>query len=186
MFTLTPQTRYRSMPWKNGRGATAEILVAPSGASLAALDFDYRLSMAPIREDGPFSPFPGFSRILLPIKGAGFVLNGHPYATYEIAHFDGGEPTHCALLKKEVTDLGLIYKPARIKANARVLTLPFSLTLTLEPAYTYLVVLLDGALEAGGHGLQSGDTLSISGESALALTCQKRATLAFFTLQPNE
>lgn len=184
MFTLIPQSRYRPMPWKSGRGTTAEILVSPGGASLAALDFDYRLSMAPICEDGPFSPFPGFSRILLPIKGAGFVLNGHPYATYEIAHFDGSEPTHCALLKKEVTDLGLIYDPARIKANARVLNLPFSLSLTLEPANTYLVVLLDGTLEAGGHELQSGDTLSISGEPALALTCQKRATLAFFTLQP--
>ncbi len=53
------------------------------------------------------------------------MLNGHPYATFEAAHFSGDDDTHCELLKKEVTDLGLIYDPARLSANVRVLNLPF-------------------------------------------------------------
>ena len=85
---------------------------------MCSSDLDYRLSSAPIKEAGPFSPFPGYARILLPISGAGFVLNGHPYATFEAAHFSGDDETHCALLKKEVTDLGLIYDATKLDARS--------------------------------------------------------------------
>ncbi|MDO2948086.1 HutD family protein [Aeromonas simiae] len=184
MLTLLSHTRYRQQPWSSGKGSTTEILSAPAHASLARLDFDYHLSMAPLKEGGPLPLFPGFSRILLPIRGAGFVLNGHPYTTFEIAHVDGETQTHCELLKREVTELGLLYRPSRVKANARVLTLPFPLTLTLEPANTYLVTLLEGSLQAAGQPLQVGDTLHLCGEESLALQCERSATLAFFTLQP--
>ncbi|GIQ81938.1 uncharacterised protein family HutD/Ves, partial [Kipferlia bialata] len=75
IHTLTHVIRVcdqRVMPWKNGKGSTAEILVSPPGTSLAKMDFTYRLSSAPVTEDGSFSHFPGFQRILLPIEGAGF------------------------------------------------------------------------------------------------------------------
>jgi len=50
------------MPWKNGGGTTTEIAVAPEGASLN--DFDWRISMAHVGADGPFSSFPGIDRTL--------------------------------------------------------------------------------------------------------------------------
>lgn len=184
MHIYYPKQQSRAMPWKNGQGETRELLLEPSGSSLDHLDFDYRLSMATIKSSGDFSRFPGYRRILLPVSGAGFALNGHPYATYEIAHFDGDEAMHCTLLKKEVTDLGLIYQPDKIKANARILTLPFTVNLTLEPDHRYLVTLLDGTLAANGQAMTAGDTLALQQESRLELVCSRRATLAFFTLQP--
>ena len=60
------------MPWKNGGGATTEIAVAPEGASLN--DFDWRISMAHVGQDGPFSSFPGIDRTLSVLTGAGITL----------------------------------------------------------------------------------------------------------------
>lgn len=183
MYRLITVAQQRQMPWKNGKGSTAEIVIAPAGSTLARLDFDYRLSSAPIKEAGPFSRFPGYDRILLPISGAGFVLNGHPYATFEAAHFKGDDETHCELLKREVTDLGLIYDPDRLGANVRVLTLPFSLSLTLIPAHTYLITLLEGDLRVAQHALARGGTLVVTAEEDIRFECSKKASIAFFTLQ---
>ncbi|MFQ2215000.1 HutD family protein [Aeromonas dhakensis] len=184
MITLIKESDQLKMPWKNKQGTTAQILISPAGASLDRLDFAYRLSSAPIKEAGPFSKFPGYQRILLPISGAGFVLNGHPYATFEAAHFSGDDDTHCELLKKEVTDLGLIYDPARLSANVRVLNLPFPLSLTLEADKTYLCYLLSGQLTAAGQPMAVNETLLISGEHSIQFDCQKKSAIAFFTLQP--
>ena len=64
---------YKVMPWKNGGGETAEIAVSPHGAGLA--DFDWRVSMARVDGDGPFSSFPGIDRTLAILEGAGIVLS---------------------------------------------------------------------------------------------------------------
>jgi len=183
VITLIKESDQLKMPWKNRQGTTAQILISPKGASLDKLDFDYRLSSAPIREAGPFSRFPGYQRILLPVSGAGFVLNGHPYATFEAAHFSGDDETHCELLKKEVTDLGLIYHPERVSANVRVLNVPFPLTLTLEADKTYLCHLLSGELTVAGQAVAINETLVVNGEESIRLECGKKTTLAFFTLQ---
>lgn len=55
-------TAYTSMPWKNGGGVTTEIIVHPAKAPMA--DFDWRISMANVAQDGPFSIFPGVDRTL--------------------------------------------------------------------------------------------------------------------------
>ncbi|WP_377846056.1 HutD family protein [Bosea sp. UC22_33] len=60
------------MPWKNGGGTTTEIAVAPEGGSLG--DFDWRISMAHVGADGPFSSFPGIDRTLSVLTGNGIRL----------------------------------------------------------------------------------------------------------------
>jgi len=55
---------HKRMPWKNGGGETVEIAISPQGAGLA--DFDWRVSMATVASDGPFSVFPGIDRTLDP------------------------------------------------------------------------------------------------------------------------
>ncbi len=62
----------RTMPWKNGGGTTTEIAVAPESASLD--DFDWRISMAHVGQDGPFSSFPGIDRTLSVLTGSGITL----------------------------------------------------------------------------------------------------------------
>ena len=57
------------VPWKNGGGTTAEVAVHPPGAGLD--DFDWRISMADVAVDGPFSRFPGVDRTLVLAEGRG-------------------------------------------------------------------------------------------------------------------
>jgi environmental stress-induced protein Ves len=63
---------HKRMPWKNGGGETVEIAISPEGAGLA--DFDWRVSMASVASDGPFSVFPGIDRTLSILEGNGMRL----------------------------------------------------------------------------------------------------------------
>ena len=62
---------YREMPWANGRGVTVEMIRVDRGGAM-----DWRLSMAQVVEDGPFSRLPGIERNLTVIEGTGFDLVG--------------------------------------------------------------------------------------------------------------
>ena len=62
--TITPQ------PWKNGAGLTREI--AFGGASSS--DFDWRISLAEVAHDAPFSAFAGIDRCIVLLRGAGMQL----------------------------------------------------------------------------------------------------------------
>ena len=73
MARLLPNADHRRMPWKNGGGETVEVIVHPQGADLA--DFGWRVSMATVAEDGPFSVFPGIDRTLAVLSGAGMTLS---------------------------------------------------------------------------------------------------------------
>jgi environmental stress-induced protein Ves len=70
MRHLTP-VDYTRQPWKNGKGMTVELARADSDYGLL-----WRLSMATVAEDGPFSLFPGVERNLTVISGPGFRLVG--------------------------------------------------------------------------------------------------------------
>ena len=66
MMRILRPADYRTTAWKNGGGRTTEIFVAPPGAGLH--DFDIRLSMADVAEDGLFSVFPGVDRTLAALR----------------------------------------------------------------------------------------------------------------------
>lgn len=57
------------MPWKNGGGTTREIFRLPKDG-----DWNFRLSIAEVKESGPFSIFNGFMRHLLLLTGNGMIL----------------------------------------------------------------------------------------------------------------
>ena len=59
--------------WKNGAGITRDLALSPPTADANA-DFDWRISVAEIAHDAPFSAFPGVDRCILLLQGAGMVL----------------------------------------------------------------------------------------------------------------
>ncbi len=75
-----------SMPWKNGGGSTVELHTAPQGATIA--DFDFRISVATVSQDGPFSIFPDIDRTLALVDGQGLTLHiaGEPDIAIDEAH----------------------------------------------------------------------------------------------------
>ena len=72
MYRLLTPADYRPMPWKNGAGRTTEIAAHPAGAALDA--FAWRVSIADVERDGPFSRFPGIDRTIVLLDGAGMRL----------------------------------------------------------------------------------------------------------------
>lgn len=123
MHRLVPPADYVRMPWKNGGGATAEILAHPAGATLA--DFDWRLSVAEVAADGPFSRFPGVDRILTLLSGGGVRLVGEARSTelraaYDPHAFSGDDDIRCALIAGPVRDLNLMLRRGRARGNVVV------------------------------------------------------------------
>ena len=60
---------------RRGRTAAARRPRSPSTPEGASLDtFDWRISMARVASDGPFSEFPGIDRTLAVVEGSGMVL----------------------------------------------------------------------------------------------------------------
>lgn len=60
-----------SEPWRNGGGTTRTVASGP-----APNGWDWRVSVADIARDGPFSVFPGVDRHIALIEGNGVVLCG--------------------------------------------------------------------------------------------------------------
>jgi environmental stress-induced protein Ves len=72
MTLLIPFAGLEPAPWKNGGGSTTELAIAPPGASLDK--FEWRISLATISADGPFSQFGGVDRSLALVDGPGVYL----------------------------------------------------------------------------------------------------------------
>jgi environmental stress-induced protein Ves len=116
-------SKCRTTAWKNGGGSTTEIAVAPLGASLD--DFDWRVSMARVACDGPFSEFAGIDRTLVILKGGGLTLaigDAAPVAldsNSEPVHFPGDTPTSARLLAGEIIDLNVMTRRGRFEHRLR-------------------------------------------------------------------
>jgi uncharacterized protein len=100
---------YQRMPWKNGGGTTTEIwkAVSPDGAML------WRLSIADVDGDGPFSEFPGVDRWIMVIEGGGMDLTveGQVYRIddpFEPFPFSGDARTSCRLIAGPIRDFNLM------------------------------------------------------------------------------
>jgi environmental stress-induced protein Ves len=108
---------HRVLPWKNGGGVTTEIAVFPEGAGFDA--FEWRLSMATVANDGPFSIFPDVDRTLSVLEGEGIVLSidGLPDETLTRTSapfaFAADQPAAARLLARPITDLNIMTRRGR-------------------------------------------------------------------------
>ncbi|WP_329561868.1 HutD/Ves family protein [Kitasatospora sp. NBC_01266] len=124
-------------PWRNGGGYTREVAADPGGA--------WRVSLAEVAADGPFSLFPGLARILTVVEGPGLELTvgdrepvivppQRPFA------FPGGLPTSARLLGSPVTALNLMAR----EPGAEVTVTSGGEELRPAAGGTLLAIALDG------------------------------------------
>jgi environmental stress-induced protein Ves len=117
----------RATPWKNGGGTTTEIAVSPEGAGFET--FDWRVSMAEVASDGPFSSFPGIDRTLAIVEGAGLHLGigeDPPRAVTPLGcplPFPADVRTAARLIAGPVTDLNVMTRRATARHTLAVLDL---------------------------------------------------------------
>jgi len=100
-------------PWRNGGGLTRELAAWPEGR-----DWTWRISVAEVAADGPFSHFPGVQRFFAVLGGKGVRLtaDGRPHevtATSAPLEFDGAATVDCQLLAGPTQDLNLMLQRGR-------------------------------------------------------------------------
>lgn len=115
-----------AVPWKNGGGVTREIVCQPPGAGMDS--FDWRVSIAHIASDGPFSAFPGIDRVITLLSGGGVHLSsadgqvnhrlGSPLAPFAFA---GEAAIHARLLEGDCHDFNVMTRRAVCSASLQVL-----------------------------------------------------------------
>jgi hypothetical protein len=118
---MTQLIQYASLmpaPWKNGAGSTTEIAAFPPGAGFD--DFDWRVSLATISQDGPFSTFPGIDRTLALVDGDGVLLEfGDERVVLSpsepLIEFAGEEEVHATVTGANTTDFNVMTRRGRCR-----------------------------------------------------------------------
>jgi hypothetical protein len=155
-------------PWRNGGGVTRELLSGPTST-----DWRWRLSVADVAANGPFSRFEKTQRWFAVLEGAGVVLR-FPQATHrldahsEVLAFEGDWPCDCDLIDGATLDFNLMSRglPAHMQ-RLRVQTHAF--TPTVAGLAAVFALHDDTRITQGAHSLSV-----------------PRHSLAWRVLAPNE
>jgi hypothetical protein len=165
---LLPAHDYRRERWRNGLGWTREILRWPEGAE----DWDWRLSIAEIEQDGPFSAFPGVERELVLLRGHGVRLRFDDGEIREAlpphgrVRFAGERAVQGELIDGPTHDFNLMWRRDQVEADLWHRPLVGSMVLFVEPGEHWAVHVLAGHAQCSGDDgrerLVAADSLLLS------------------------
>lgn len=147
-----PAQEYRRERWKNQLGWTREIIRC--GATDG--DWDWRVSIAEVDRDGPFSRFDGCDRELLLLSGGGMRLcfEDGETVTLEPPHgahrFAGERPLRAELLSGPTHDFNVMWRRDRARVTVLCRPLRGVEVFIAEPAVTWLVHVLGGPARLEG------------------------------------
>lgn len=164
-----PATGYRRSRWKNGGGWTTEIAIEPADASVGSA-FDWRVSIAEIEQDGPFSPFPGVERDLFLLDGNGMDLriDGRDVRIdqpLQRIHFSGDDAVECRLIDSPTRDFNVMvrarttvaYIAGRTLAEPTIVAGPVGSQWLIHQRDGHSILTIDGA----DTRLVAGDSLQL-------------------------
>ena len=171
------------IPWSNGLGVTREIIRDSESAGSAT--FDWRISIARLDGDAPFSPLPGIDRSLMALGPDGISLvvgDGDPQylALHEVLRFRGEDEVRPVGVTRPNYDLNLMTRRDMASGNLSLLTVTDEATVSAAAGETAVAVLLDGAvrveIDRQQHSLQhldavvaTADDMRLSGTAVIAL-----------------
>lgn len=162
---VIPANEYRRERWRNGLGWTREIHAqrAAPGA-----DWDWRLSIAEIERDAPFSAFPGVDRELVLLHGNGLRLRFDDGECQQLEpphgrfRFAGERSLVGELVDGPTHDFNLMWRRDAVAAELFYRPLVGPMVFFAEPGTTWALHLLAGSARfddaAGPGGMQAGDT----------------------------
>ncbi|MBM6581028.1 HutD family protein [Microvirga sp. BT689] len=161
-------------PWKNGGGTTAEVAAFPEGSGFDS--FGWRISMADVASDGPFSLFPGIDRTLIVVEGGGIELDvegiAYPLDTANPKlSFSGDDITAGRLLSGPIRDLNVMTRRGQFRHWTRFVE--SGVALLAEETRAAFIVPFDGSFDvtlgSAIHSLQVLDTLMLEASQDLIL-----------------
>lgn len=159
------------VPWKNGLGMTREV----ANAHEADGTMLWRVSLATVDRDGPFSDFTGYRRIIMLLEGNGMTLDFGKHGRAEMdapfvpVPFDGAWPTTATLHDGPTRDLNVVTRAGMATGTVALLE-PGTKTidLALGNSVTLLYMLRGEARVHAGGGdwpLAGGEVLRLDSAS---------------------
>ncbi|WP_460198114.1 HutD/Ves family protein [Klebsiella variicola] len=146
-------------PWKNGAGATREIIAVPSTDA----PFLWRASIATLQADGPFSPFPGVDRVITLLAGQPLRLCGgdidHPLTLWQPWAFPGEWALSSVGIVEPGLDFNIMNQRGRASASVKVINDQ------QRPATEGVAYVLQGEWDLAGQRSAAGSGLCWRGES---------------------
>lgn len=155
--------------WRNDGGWTTEI--ARHGD---ATNWDWRISVADVESDGPFSSFPGIERQIVLLEGHGMQLDfddGEQVvldADNPRLRFDGGRGLHSRLIGGPTRDFNLMSRRDHVDAELWRRPLVGNLQVFARAGETWVLHMLAGQARVGDADIsgpaqvvERGDTLLV-------------------------
>jgi environmental stress-induced protein Ves len=163
---------YRRERWRNGAGWTREV---HAHAAAGSSQWDWRLSIAEIDADAPFSAFPGVDRELVLLEGNGLRLRFDDGELVELhpphgrVRFAGERALRGELVDGPTRDFNLMWRRDAVHARLWHRPLVGSMVLFAEARSTWALHVMAGEVrlgdagDAGGIAAMQGDTLLLAG-----------------------
>jgi environmental stress-induced protein Ves len=164
--------RLPTEPWRNGYGTTRTVA---TGGVASAAGWIWRVSVADVTRDGPFSTFPGVDRYLALLEGNGVILYGDARTARvcrigEVAVFAGEETLDARLVDGPVRVWNVMV--ARDSAVGRIYEYDPSTTRLVHPnGLVRFVAVVAGRYRVRGPAI---DELRLCAGDALRLDIPRR------------
>lgn len=154
---LQRESEHQPKLWANGLGTTLEVHASPSSAA-----WNWRLSIAELKQDGPFSHLAGVDRALLVAHGVGMTLHieskAHALNQFEGMEFSGDSEAQATLHAGPVRDLNLMVRRDASLGSPRLHVVRAKAGTSVSPENTLAIVVLEGsaAIDPNDGSLPAG------------------------------
>jgi environmental stress-induced protein Ves len=189
MLRIIRSADYPTRPWKNGGGTTRDIAVSPPGASLDT--FDWRLSLAQVDRDGPFSRFDHVDRTIVLLSGAMTLherdrridlVRNEPFA------FAGERAIEATVAGGSTRDFNVMTRRARASHTARRESFSKQAHVETRAGSTVVLFALERGLIVDGEQLDVHDTAIITAQRISVATAADSAAalvIEIVDIHPN-
>lgn len=177
MTLILKASGYREGRWRNGLGVSWDI------ASEGGEDFSWRMALARLEADVPFSAYPGIDRVFTIIAGGCVMLDVEGLGQIDArllrpVHFPGDRATSCRLVAGPCRALNLFVKRQAYSSDVSVTRHDKGDELQLP--HLGLTFIIDGQATIDGDELEGGDTVVT--DSPAMIRCHVGSTLWRATL----
>lgn len=183
MPTSKPQLlrqRDRSVtPWPNGNGSSMQVAISPLDATIE--NFDWRVSIAIIDSESPFSRMDGVRRWLMPLSPKGMTLRVEGektrLASREAFAFNGKATVRAIDVRESSLDLNLMVRGLRSEGSLLALVTKDKTAIATGDDESVIVVVLEGSPAYGDEQLEALDAIHLppatdvvlSGDAVIAI-----------------
>ena len=148
-------------PWKNGGGSTRDLAAAPPNSTLA--DFEWRVSIAEVAADGPFSAFPDIDRVIMLVDGAEMILDvdgmTHRLNPFDTLAFAGEATVLGAVPSGPTRDLNLMIRRQSATGSMHAVDVAEMHEVEVGPGEAALLVALTDGLTVHDEALEAPEAI---------------------------